>query len=583
MKAEKLIEALGDVLPKFNRARRTAQLAQISIVRLTALIDPKNLRAYHDLLLFLTAYPDDVAVQRLVTGELRRLAGIVKKSTGRRGLATRLVDSGIAHTDVVHGFTLDITRWLTRRAPRHVEFDWEDGSLGEALDEFLHQLVPTVERDGLYADHLSTQEWFALARGGAGKSDVSWLVDQFERLGGPASLRDHAFDSLHLAVRWKLRYQELTRTFVRFPARPLFSQREPILRQVDLRTLAGHRLQSAKPTSRRIAEKTLDACRTTLCVRHREIDTLTWVNPSEVALFQLERGIDVAVFGMSPERRLPIESYFGFVVARNRVPIGYGGGWVFFERCEIGVNIFDEFRGAESAYAFAQVIRVYHQYFRTTRFLVDPFQFGAGNREAITSGAFWFYYRLGFRPIDAKLRQLADYEAALLAENPRYRTPAVTLRKLARAKLEIDLSEDDPSGLPVLDLTQLGLALTGWIGRRFRGDRARAERQCSADVMRMLRIAARSQWTADKLAAFRRMSLLVAPLDAIRNWSLVKRTKLSRVLRAKGGLRERDYALGLQRLPELRDALLRFSESGRSPPPVKRRRRSGSGSRKPAG
>lgn len=573
MKVEELIEGLRHCRTKFDRAGRSKKLRLLKILSHYSDFDPRNLRAYHDLLLFLAAYPDDASVLRLVMGEVNRLAGIVKQSAGRRGLATRLVDSGIANTELVHAFTLDMTRWLAGRAPRDVDMDWDDGSLGDALDEFLHQLVPSVERDGLYADHLSTQEWFALAKGASGTSDARWLVEQFDRLGGPAGLRDHIFDSLQLTVRWTLRGNELTRTFARFPARPLFAQHEPILRSVDLTALAQERIRLPKCLPKSQATKLLDACRTTLCVRHREIDTLTWVNPSEVALFRLERGIDVAIFGMSPQRRLPIESYFGFVVARNRVPIGYGGGWIFFERCEIGVNIFDEFRGGESAYAFAQVIRVYHQYFRTTRFLVDPFQFGAGNREAIASGAFWFYYRLGFRPIDRNLRQLAESEASLLTDNPRYRTPAKTLRKLARAKLEIDLSEGDPSDLRVLDLTQLGLALTGWIGRRFRGNRDRAEWQCSADVMRILRIAARPQWTADELAAFRRMSLLAAPLVAIQKWPAAKRRELARVLHAKGGSRERDYALGLQRLPELRDALMRFIETERSPAPVKRKRK----------
>ena len=55
-----------------------------------------------------------------------------------------------------------------------------------------------------------------------------------------------------------------------------------------------------------------------------ETDPITYANPREVTLVRLERGIDIALFGSVPERRLPIESFFGFVIAKNRVPIGYG-------------------------------------------------------------------------------------------------------------------------------------------------------------------------------------------------------------------------------------------------------------------
>lgn len=555
MTPEEIVDALRSARTGVGRGPRAEKMRLLRAMSREPVKSPRLLRAYHDLLLFLAAYPDSAALLKVVEGELKRLALLVKESPG---VAARLVDTGIANTDIVHPFTLDMTRWLVGRLSADVELDWDDGSLGEAMDEFLHALVPSVERDGLYADHVSTQEWFALAKGSRRASDAGWLVEQFGRLDGPASLRDHAFDSLSAAVRWRLRAAGYSRTTARFPRRPIFFQGEPILRQSDLKSLVAQRLGPPKYLARRRAEELLDACRTTLCVRHREIDTLTWANPGEVALYRLDRGIDVAVFGMTPDRRLPIESYFGFIVARNRVPMGYGGGWVFFERCEIGVNIFDEFRGGESAFAFAQVIRVYRWLFDATRFLVDPFQFGAGNREAIHSGAFWFYYRLGFRPIDAKLRGLADEEAGKLRASPRHRTPAATLRKLARAKLGLSFDETDDR-LPELDLTRLGLALTAAIGKRFGVDRRRAEEASAREVMRMLKSGSTRKWLVEERDAFRRLALMIHPLKGVTRWPRPAKDRLLSAMRAKGGLRERDYAIAMQRIPELRSALVQLS------------------------
>ena len=43
----------------------------------------------------------------------------------------------------------------------------------------------------------------------------------------------------------------------------------------------------------------------------------------------------------------------------------------------------------------ASVLRTYAQLFAVERFVVEPYQFGARNREALESGALWFYFRLG--------------------------------------------------------------------------------------------------------------------------------------------------------------------------------------------
>ncbi len=76
---------------------------------------------------------------------------------------------------------------------------------------------------------------------------------------------------------------------------------------------------------------------------------------------------------------------------KNGVPVGYGGGWPFLATCRTGTNVFAPFRGGESSWLFAQVLRAYRQHFGVKRFVVEPYQFGAGNREGLLSGAFWFY------------------------------------------------------------------------------------------------------------------------------------------------------------------------------------------------
>ena len=71
---------------------------------------------------------------------------------------------------------------------------------------------------------------------------------------------------------------------------------------------------------------------------------------------------------MKPSRRLPFESYIGYLAFKNGLPVAYGGGWIFFRRCKFGINVLDAYRGGEAAFLFAQLMRVYHQHFQCKSF-----------------------------------------------------------------------------------------------------------------------------------------------------------------------------------------------------------------------
>jgi len=47
---------------------------------------------------------------------------------------------------------------------------------------------------------------------------------------------------------------------------------------------------------------------------------VTYTDEGSVTLFRLDRGIDVALFGMRPPWRLALETYFGYLAFKNGVP-----------------------------------------------------------------------------------------------------------------------------------------------------------------------------------------------------------------------------------------------------------------------
>ena len=529
---------------------------------------PKALLDLHEGLLFIAAYPDNAAVLAAAEAALAAVAHAAAAMIAGRNAAhaRRLADTGIVGTPLSCAFSIDLADWLVRRFPADVDLDWEDGSAGAALDEFLPALAASVERDGLIDERLSALEWMNLALGANAKrpqtvSRLAWLISAFDRLGPRGELLDRAFESLDLHIRWHLRDPIGSRTTGRFPARPPHFQSDDLLRSFDVADLLNRPLPAHRPLPPRAAAALLDVCRATLAVRHRETDPITYADPRAVYLLRLERGVDVAVFAMTPRRRLSIESFFGYVATRNRVPMAYGGGWVFFDRCEVGVNIFDTFRGGESAFVFTQILRVYRHLFQAARFTVDPFQFGAGNPEAIKSGAYWFYDRLGFRPAQADLAALADAERAKARADRAYRSPAAVLRRLAKSRLELDLPWADCPPRPDPALGDLALAVTAWIGREFAGDRVAAERAAIRRVRAALPLP-RRRIDPEASAAFERLALLVAQIDDLEDWPRADRLRLAEALLAKGGPSEFDYAHALRKHARLHAALASVAQRG---------------------
>jgi hypothetical protein len=120
-----------------------------------------------------------------------------------------------------------------------------------------------------------------------------------------------------------------------------------------------------------------------------------------------------------------------------------------------------------------QVLRTYRQLFGVSFFEVDASQFGRDNPEGIASGAFWFYYRHGFRPLERALAGLAARERQLNARRPGRRSSERTLVRLAGSNIALGFG-----GKPPPHVYTVGARVTRLIARRHGGDRVAAEQHC---------------------------------------------------------------------------------------------------------
>jgi hypothetical protein len=281
---------------------------------------------------------------------------------------------------------------------------------------------------------------------------------------------------------------------------------------------------------------------------------MNYANPDEVHLADLGEGVQLAVIGVLPSRRLLLEANYGYLLLANGVPVGYGGVSPLFRQANTGINVFDPFRGSEATFLWAQTLRAFRSLFGVRRFIVNGYQFGAGNSEAIASGAYWFYYRLGFRPASPENERLAAAESARLQREGGRSSPA-TLRRLATGDLHLDLPDWDPAdAFDEAALDHVGTVLARRLAEVPEWSRTRAARVLSRQVEAACGAHA-ARWAAEERTAFERIAPLAGMLPGLSSWPLADRRSLAALLRAKGAAGERDYAQRATECPRFFRAL----------------------------
>ena len=398
--------------------------------------DARSLIRFHESLLFFRAYPSSARILRL-TDNL--LASFVDRIARLRGTEADLAPfeepdvSGISGTAFSAIFSYDMARWLSQKHPDTIDIDWER-SYPDRLGPLLSRLHPYYAEDALVEATIPYFAWFRAAKGKARGPDLRWLISRLEALPLAPDLRADLFANAELALRWELRNGPTTRTNLRLPGvRRFFYHAAPLLRRADVSLsaeLAAPPLPLTRLTRRR-GLQVLDLARDTSAMRFRELHGFTYGDPASVCHAGFGRGLDVFVWSVLPDHRLPLRTYHAGMFFKNAVPVGYVETLTYSGQMEVGFNLYYTFREGETGWLYARLLRLLRQLVPVERFTVDPYQLGLHNDEAIDSGAFWFYRKLGFHPTDPTVARLLESEERKLRVDPGYRTPARVLRRLA--------------------------------------------------------------------------------------------------------------------------------------------------------
>jgi len=542
---------------EFGRGCGPAKLALLRPLVRGRLASARALLRLHEQLCFMRAFPDDHAI---LTAVEAMLCAFSRRGDLRRHRAA-LGDSGIAGTRIHYRFYWPTARRLAARWPGRLGIDWD------ALDEpgrfavALPLLATPIEAAWLRVRDPSPR--IALARlNRATEGEGTFLVRRIAAMPGDDFTREAFFDALDTPLFIDAGSNTLSRTLAWHARSPVAYVDSPLRRAApDLHAELKRPPHRVRAASTGEGAQLIDLAQDALATRLRDIDGIAYGSARDVWVVDDAHGLQFAFIGVAPERRQLLRATYGFVTLRSGAPIGYGQLDTLFRCADVSFNSFTSFRGAETAWIFARLLAAGRALLGTCAFTLDGYQLGHQNDEAIASGAWWFYCKLGFRPSDPAIRKLADAELALIRANPKHRSSVAMLKRLSAGTMVFETEGARAPEWP--RLADLGAPAARRLAAAAGPDRASAVQQYSRSAMKRLGVRSLAELGGSRSEvqrAWERWAPLVDQLP-LTHWRREERAKLARIIAAKGGRSERDFLRQFDAHPRLARALLALTRA----------------------
>ena len=523
--------------------------------------DAASLLRFHESLLFLRAFPANSAIVRSAEKILAEFAERVRQLQEPDTDLSVFEDfdgAGVFGTTMQDTLSFELARWIVRRLPEKVEIAWGEYDDERAMAAVWPRLLPLLEEDAYVEANIPWHDWLAAAKGST-RSDLEWLIFAFEQLPASDDERSKLYDSLKLPIRWQVDDFRFSRTGNWKKPKEIFYHRKPLITraQVSLREELSRPAPEIHHLSRGEGEGVMQKVREVMAVRYRELYGTTLGDAASVVRADVGRGVVIYMWNLPAGKRLPLRAYLAGFTVKNGVPINYIEAIGLCEWMEVGFNTFYTFRGGETAWIFAQALRCLVAMTAIKCISIYPYQIGQNNDEAIDSGAFWFYRKLGFRPGRKELLELTEREEKKIATQRGYKTSPRTLKKLAESHVFFELPGSEVGAWDSFSTRNIGLAVNRRMGREFGGGSDRMREETMAAVSKVLGIET-SAISEEERRCFSNWGTLLGLVPDLQQWTTHEKEQMRKIVKAQGGPDEMLYLKLTQTHERLRRELLRL-------------------------
>lgn len=537
------VHKLFSIRNQYGKETASEKLQLLGSINIKNVKDKKTVQTLYAVLLFLQAYPDNKIIYNEACEQLVQLQEYIQQN---EGLQYNLYNSGITGTTLCAAFGFELVKWMRKTRPSEIKFNSFQADDAQ-IQAFISVIMSKAESEIFQDGNAEWKSWLKKMQQ-PGEDILDQLVAIFDSSDIRPEVKDEIWNAIGINVEIDFTSPcclpaSLVKTFYHRSLLRKEIKKEPVLKPIAVK------LNEAE------AQQVID-CSRMILVRHlREIDPISFTSAKLVSYHRLPRGISIALMEMVPERRHPIDSYMGYTVFKNGLPVAYAGSWILFNSGRIGLNVFPDYRGGETKYIFKKVLQLHAKVFNLKRFTADPYQVGKDNNDGIRSGAFWVYYHAGFRPIEKKQQELAAFETARIKTGTKYRSSTAVLKMLAESRLELVLQKNAVR----FDATDMSRAYAAIITKKYKGNRQLAEKGAAKKLAAILQIKNYEEANMNFVLKNWAVFLLCKAEEIKQNSRLNKTLKSLFSLKASG--REGAYITSLQRnlaLQKLIDDLLKI-------------------------
>jgi hypothetical protein len=529
-----LIQQLFSIRNQFGKKYAAQKINLLTALAAERIASKKALHTYYDCLLFMEAYPENKVVYEMTRRSQERLEQYIQS---HQGIKNSLYNSGMAQTELCAAFSFEMVKWIRKNFPAAISlnsFDAKDGQVRSILSV----VMPRIESEILLDENESWKSWLKKTMS-KGEEMLDRLIAIFNETDIRPEVRDELWEALGLNVEIKFSSR------ARLPASLVKPYYHHLLIKRPVRIQTG--LKPIKVDLNESESAGIIATARMILVQHlREIDPITFTDNPYISYYHLSRGVSIALMGMVPERRTPIDCYMGYMVFKNGLPVAYAGSWILFDSGRIGLNIFPAYRGGESKYIFEDVLNLHKAVYRLNRFTVDPYQIGKENNDGIHSGAFWLWYHAGFRSLRKEQQQLAEKEELKIRTVRGYRSPENLLKKLADSRMELILQKKSVR----FDATDLSRVFVAILKTDYKNDHKTAREDTFIRLAKMLQI--KNYYEQEIQYILKNWGVLLLNSKQPLKFSSILKKNLKKLFELKAKGTEEEYISLLQRSGELK-------------------------------
>ena len=550
-----ILQKLEATRLEFTPERAIDKISLLTALERSRLPTAEAILRLHEHLCFLRAYPDNAALLAQVV----RMLGRFSQRADLQQYRADLADTGICGTVIHYPFFWPTARWIVERWPKLFYIDWSNVENHQSLAAAISLVVPFLESYWLRVREPVLRRALKILCGSR-TTDGVFFVRRVEKMPGSDLTREAFFDGLDTPFLLLPTRNTPSRTLACYGRSPIVFRKAPPERsRPDLLVELARPPRSVRVVSAREGQRLIDLARGSMVTRERDLDNFAYGDARDVRVVDDGHGLQWAVIGTLPARRPILRATYGMLSLRNGVPIGYVGVDTFFKCADLSYNTFQTFRGGEAAFVFGRTLAAIAWLFGSQSFTLEPYQLGHHNEEGIESGAWWFYYKLGFRPRNSRVARLVRRELRRMKMRPSYRSSKRTLQKLAEDYLYFECAGARAPFWP--RLAELGARTARYLATRGAADRETAVRLCLKNTRRLLNAPPLSRSAPEVHAAWENWSPIVLMLPGIKRWSREERINLAKVISAKASPRDSDYLALFDNHPRLGPALRRLTRA----------------------